>query len=294
MDVLVSLNRHCRVSAAPLLFMIATTASPATAADAPVLLHPDMDCAVKIDGSSVGHVKKGASRLTQVTIGQHLIEADSDVGGFHWEQVITLQNSNQVVVQIGLQAIADAAMQKKAAADAAAKQQAAAADAAAKQQADQASKLISRLTYFRREWNAKGTYREAQNMADCQIRYDYDLTLNIEAFDISTRKATGSLSIDRNFSSQPTPGLGDDKSCDYLDLRSSHSETKLSATVTCNDGGDRCSLEGARLSCSGQCPTMTGDYSGRVGSIQTSSFWAIQFVMLDDPYLPSLIHFIAK
>jgi TonB family protein len=72
------------------------------AAGADLLLHPDADCTVKIDGRSIGQIKQGGSRILHVSLGQHLVEADSNQGGLHWEKVVNVENANQMVVSIAV------------------------------------------------------------------------------------------------------------------------------------------------------------------------------------------------
>ncbi|MGH9574984.1 MAG: hypothetical protein ACRD40_15815 [Candidatus Acidiferrales bacterium] len=92
---------------------LAQAAYTQAAPHATILLHPDYDCAVQVDGAVVGHLKSGAALQVRVTLGQHLVQADSSEG-YHWESVVDVKQPGQIVLPIPLQGVASQAAAKKA------------------------------------------------------------------------------------------------------------------------------------------------------------------------------------
>jgi hypothetical protein len=90
-----------------------TSSTAPAAPHGTLLLHPDYDCTVKVDGAIVAHLKSGGAQQVRVTFGQHLIQATSPEG-YHWETVLEVKQAGQMVVAIPLQAVANQAASNKA------------------------------------------------------------------------------------------------------------------------------------------------------------------------------------
>ena len=84
---------------------IAVAQQAAPAASGTILLHPDAACTVKIDGKAVGQVQQNGLLSVKVALGQHLVEADG-AGGLHWEGVVEVKDTHQIVVPIPLSSAA--------------------------------------------------------------------------------------------------------------------------------------------------------------------------------------------
>jgi hypothetical protein len=87
----------------------------AQGSSATILLRPDLDCSVKIDGKLVGQVKQSGYLSVNLALGQHLVEADTGTDGRHWENVVDVKDTNQIVLVIPLRSVAPSAGQTTAA-----------------------------------------------------------------------------------------------------------------------------------------------------------------------------------
>jgi hypothetical protein len=255
-----------------------------------LLLHPDYDCTVKIDGAVVAQLKKGDSRPVKVRFGQHLVEADAS-GSLHWESAVEVRDSDQIVLAIPLQAAADQAATFRTI-------QAGNAAAAAAALQD----LKSKLEYFQGSWKygAKGGLMWDGNY--CEESTVDQGTLNLQTVDLDKRQISGTLSFSRlvTITRDEVPsGLGDpDCSIHAYDGAAEYSgqgawyrnSENWQIQITCQFG---CKVTGQRTACSGECPPTWNQEIGDVLAYTepehfsvlpsplwegNKTFWSVEFV----------------
>jgi superkiller protein 3 len=90
-----------------------STSKHSSSLPATIVIRADTPCKVAVDGESRGTLQTGQARKVDVKLGEHLVEADSLEGGFHWEQTFTLKEAGQIIVKTDLLNVKQAAQDKK-------------------------------------------------------------------------------------------------------------------------------------------------------------------------------------
>jgi hypothetical protein len=68
---------------------------------------------LSVDGDDKGTLKSDQLKKVDVKLGEHLVEADSLEGGFHWEKTVTLKEAGQIIVKTDLLGVKQAAEDAK-------------------------------------------------------------------------------------------------------------------------------------------------------------------------------------
>jgi len=238
----------------------------ANQSEVPILIHPDLNCILRVDGEKIGLVKKDESKVVRVNLGEHLLEADSEVGGLHWERVVEVKENRQLVITIPLQAIANASAANRAATDAA-RQQAAQLEAEnEKRKSEELNKLTATLQAFVGSWRYEQTMNDYWS-AECKGTDEFVADLTLREVDVTSHRVVGSLDFSRE--SEVTKDTSENHDCHYRLSGSptlSYSE-QWDVEIVCTEF--QCTVNGTRTSCSGDCPETwdktIGQASGRPG-----------------------------
>lgn len=246
-----NVSHHVVISLLALIIDCRTlvTAAESGATRGTLLLHPDMACAISIDGARPLNSKANGAVAVVVSLGQHLIQVVSADNAVQWERTINVVDSKQIVISINLMEIAS-------------RQEALTAqkEAALRSQQEEVKSLQLRLNYFVGNWSFSADTKFSWYSDHCWAdQHDYG-TLELGNLDTSTGSVQGTLKrhtgvkVDRHSST-------DDEQCN---LKSGGDtvgwydyDEVWSVSLFCPKGprvyGDNCAIRGARTACSGDC-----------------------------------------